>query len=212
MSEVCSDLVSSADCKAIILAEMGLAAQYPEKHGVVFSQNHFIHQSLSVSLNKAFAVYDGRYLLMVSRLGLEMYDCRVDRGNYNNLLSFFRIAHNGMLEASNRRRFRAAHPHFKQLYSDDYRSEITEVFHSLRFRLMHWLRDKEASVGIQLKHPFDYRVFVKLRSRTYYWHYPAPCGVCVRELWMRVYQAVVRPVRWMRAQLRLMHARAATRN
>lgn len=55
-----------------------------------FSRNEYAAQPLREdSFNKAYSVTDGRYMLMVSGKGLEMYDTKMDPACQNNVLRFF---------------------------------------------------------------------------------------------------------------------------
>lgn len=63
---------------------------YPENRKYSFSRNAYAAQPIrEESFNKAYSVTDGRYLLMVSCRGLELYDTMFDPACINNLLKYF---------------------------------------------------------------------------------------------------------------------------
>lgn len=180
IAETCDDLITTSDCKSIILNELGIDTLLPRQRDVVFSQNQFINQFPGVMLNKAFMAYNGKYLLMVSYLGLEMYDCRVDPENNNNLLSFFKMTPDGTL-GKNQNLFDNAHPHFKRIYGKKYIAELSSNFIVLKGQLKEWICCKENSVADVLVAAFPDRNFSKIRKRKYYWRYSATC----LESWVR---------------------------
>ncbi len=60
------------------------------KRKYTISRNAYAAQPVRAdSFNKAYSVSDGRYLLMVSSHGLEMYDTYMDMACINNLLQYF---------------------------------------------------------------------------------------------------------------------------
>lgn len=67
----------------------------------IISRNEYAAQPVRCeSFNKSYTVTDGRYLLMVSAVGLEMYDVWMDQGCHNNLLRFFTLKEGILLENS----------------------------------------------------------------------------------------------------------------
>lgn len=67
---------------------------YPDERRYSFSRSAYARQPVRVdSFNKAYSVTDGRYLLMVSCHGLELYDMMFDPTCMNNLLRFFSYEH-----------------------------------------------------------------------------------------------------------------------
>lgn len=169
--EKTSKLFTAADCKKTILHLLDIEEGFPVGRAIAFSQNQFMNQSPGRVLNKAFMAYDGQYLLIVSSLGLEMYDCRFDRENHNNILSFFSLRQSKELKFK-KAILNTAHPHFKKLFTEIYRKEISDHFISLRRSLIEWISMKEARLGKDLREPFPRRYFRRIRRRSYYWRYP----------------------------------------
>lgn len=94
-----SRLIQTSDLRELIthLLDGELLKKFPERE-YVFSRNEYAAQpSRNDSFNKAYSVTDGRYLLMVSGKGLEMYDCTMDPSCINNVLRFF-VYENGVLK------------------------------------------------------------------------------------------------------------------
>lgn len=87
-----TDLVNTLDIRNMILPlledkTVAKDTWYP-KRNFSFSRNLFWNQKSSI-LNKAYSVTDGRYMLMVSPEGLELYLCKYDVFGTVNLLNFF---------------------------------------------------------------------------------------------------------------------------
>lgn len=187
--DVNNELVSTIDCKQIIKNQLGLSSKNAETHGVVFSQNFFMNQPFRTILNKAFVAFNGRYILMVSYLGLELYDCIFDPHNQNNLLSLFSINNKGELKKKPLI-FEKATSHFKCLYNDSYIGEIVENFGMLHPQLYKWIEGKETNLGKMLKVKFPRGAFYKIRKRKFYWIYPVPLSVYLNETFKAISKRV----------------------
>lgn len=82
----------------VIVKDENLNNVIPENSFVV-SRNEYAAQSLrSESFNKSYCVTDGRFLLLVSSTGLEMYDVWMDHSCHNNFLRFFLLRENILFE------------------------------------------------------------------------------------------------------------------
>ena len=92
-------LVCSEDLMKIIYSYLGYKCEETNR-AYVFARNLFPMQK-SKNLNKAFAVTDGQYLLMVSRKGLEMYCCMFENQSVYNLLNCFCLHKNNKIELIN---------------------------------------------------------------------------------------------------------------
>lgn len=97
-------LVASTDLRKIIYKVIveGIALEnvLPENTTIV-SRNEYAAQPLRLeSFNKAYSITDGRYLLMVSSVGLEMYDVWMDSSCHNNLLRYFILTNNLLFDNS----------------------------------------------------------------------------------------------------------------
>lgn len=156
-------LVGLCDCKNIILEKKF------NINNVVFSQNLFFNQKPSLILNKSFAAVNTKYMLIVSGLGLEMYDRRLDPECNNNLLSFYKLLDSSIVFKT---RFNITHRHFKMLLNKDNIDEIKFYFSFLRMNLIKHLKVKKQLVGNKMKYKFSLANFSKIRKRQYYWRYP----------------------------------------
>lgn len=100
----------------------------------VFSRNLFANQNLSAEmLNKGYAVTNGKYRLIVTRNGLELYNEMMDPLNGCNLLDFYYLKTNKKIEFS-KHLYLIDNEHikcmlFKQL------DEIEQNFYCLREKL-----------------------------------------------------------------------------
>ena len=98
-------LIQTTDLRELIerLLEGKSISDLPRRKYAI-SRNEYAAQPIRMeTLNKAYSVTDGYYLLMVSGKGLEMYDNKSDPACQNNLLRFFDYK-NSVLKASARKR------------------------------------------------------------------------------------------------------------
>lgn len=92
-AKISERLVATTDLRKIIykvvVEDVALDNVLPENSSIV-SRNEYAAQPLRLeSFNKAYSIVDGRYLLMVSSVGLEMYDVWMDSSCHNNLLRYY---------------------------------------------------------------------------------------------------------------------------
>ena len=161
-------LVSSCDAKAIILSMLDGSAPAVPRREAVFAQNLFVNQRPSVLLNKAYAAADADHLLIVSPLGLEMYDRRLDPANQNNLLSFFDLAAGRL---TMKKIFHGVHQHFRNQWRDNDIVLLNERFRFLFFQLRDWVSARELMVGAQGDRCLAKKVWGTIRSREYLWRF-----------------------------------------
>ena len=98
-SEYDSRLIQTSDLRELIahLLVGELLKEFPKREYVISRNEYAAQPPREESFNKSYSVSDGRYLLMVSGKGLEMYDCTMDPACMNNILRFF-IYENGILK------------------------------------------------------------------------------------------------------------------
>lgn len=95
------------------------------------SRNEYAAQPVRAeSFNKAYSVTEGRYLLMVSSKGLEMYDTKMDPACQNNLLRFF-LYENGILK-SNEENVKMFQFHFSYFWNSREQRILRQKFYELR--------------------------------------------------------------------------------
>ncbi|MBT3279311.1 MAG: sulfatase-like hydrolase/transferase [Phycisphaerales bacterium] len=170
--ETKTDLVSTADCRGLILHELGINTEPLESHKTVFSQNLFANQKPGPGLNKSFSAYDGTYNLLVSLLGLEMYDCRLDPENHNNLLSFFKLQKDGTIVHDLGNLPYKKHP--PKIHRPKSIEDIQTHFYALRKELSDHVDRKYDRLGKGVKYRLPKNGFKKIRKRKFYWLYPIP--------------------------------------
>lgn len=94
--KTCCSLTNTTDIKALIenMLQMTEDDQKwlpdipPRKYSL--ARNSYAAQPVrSGSFNKGYSLTDGRFLFLVSNLGMEMYDIRIDMQCQNNLLNYF---------------------------------------------------------------------------------------------------------------------------
>ncbi|MBT3279315.1 MAG: sulfatase-like hydrolase/transferase [Phycisphaerales bacterium] len=138
----------------------------------VFSQNLFFNQTPSAILNKSFMASDGTHSLIVSALGMELYDCRIDPYNLNNLLSFVTLTAEGLVLKG---KFKTAHVHFQNFFTERDVAELNTTFQALRDALRAHLMGKKQRVLEIVPCTISIDSYFKtIRPRTYYWRYPLP--------------------------------------
>lgn len=84
-------LVQTTDLRRMIMALLsGKTIDDLPSRQYAFSRNEYAAQPVrGESFNKAYSITEGRYLLMVSGKGMEMYDTKMDSACQNNVLRFF---------------------------------------------------------------------------------------------------------------------------
>lgn len=103
-AKVSERLISTTDLRKmlykVIVEGMALETVLPENSTLV-SRNEYAAQPMRMqSFNKAYSITDGRYLLMVSGVGLEMYDVWMDCSCHNNLLRYFLLRNDLLVDNS----------------------------------------------------------------------------------------------------------------
>ena len=91
-------LIQTSDLREMIIKLLNgkNISRLPDRRYII-SRNEYAAQPVrEESFNKAYSVTEGRYLLMVSGKGLEMYDTKKDPACQNNVLRFF-VYKNGIL-------------------------------------------------------------------------------------------------------------------
>ena len=91
-------LIQTSDLREMIIKLLNgkNISRLPDRRYII-SRNEYAAQPVrEESFNKAYSVAEGRYLLMVSGKGLEMYDTKKDPACQNNVLRFF-VYKNGIL-------------------------------------------------------------------------------------------------------------------
>ncbi|MFG6333810.1 MAG: sulfatase-like hydrolase/transferase [Lachnospiraceae bacterium] len=96
-------LVQTSDLREIMFHLLnGAEIERMPVRRYAISRNEYAAQPLRIeSFNKAYSITDGRYFLMVSGNGLNMYDCKMDPSCMNDLLCFFSYE-NGILKENER--------------------------------------------------------------------------------------------------------------
>lgn len=84
-------LIQTSDLREMIMALVhGRSIENLPNRQYAISRSAYAAQPIRAeSFNKAYSATDGRYLLMVSSRGLEMYDTKMDPACQNNVLRFF---------------------------------------------------------------------------------------------------------------------------
>lgn len=129
-------LIDSTDIKTLVEAlletqkgnqEEGLDIPF-KKYSL--ARNSYAAQSVrNGSFNKGYSLTDGRFLFLVSNLGMEMYDIRIDMPCQNNLLNYFTYQ-DGILHMDERKTSLAYH--FTSLMDMCSFRQIRQKLYSLR--------------------------------------------------------------------------------
>ena len=155
-------LIQTSDLREIIVnllnskSIMGL----PERKYVI-SRNEYAAQPVRAdSFNKAYSVTEGRYLLMVSSKGLEMYDTKMDPACQNNVLRFF-VYENGTLK-SNEKNAEFFRFHFASFWNSREQRIIRQKFYEVRNILYDMALELYLSGGLGEKDMLDEMEFEKI--------------------------------------------------
>jgi len=179
-----TNVISTDDCYTLVLDKLNLSKRSLPLREYAFSQNFFANQEYRSILNKSYSVYDGRFLLMVSYLGLELYDCKFDAENRNNLLSFFSLKREGLTKK--KLLFSKAHRHFTSAFTAKYFDIVIERFFCLKRVLEKHVRDKEADACAKKYAKVPTASFAKIRKRKFYWFFPVPTAILMKEIFKSV--------------------------
>lgn len=137
----CNDLISTVDIGNIVKRLL----QMPEKRfdwselglpvrKYAAARNVYAAQPVrSDSFNKGYSLTDGRFLLMVSNRGLEMFDIEMDMQCQNNLLRFF-VLEQGVLHMKKELNASLQH-HYRYLFDMAAVRQIRRLFYFLRKKL-----------------------------------------------------------------------------
>jgi Arylsulfatase A and related enzymes len=125
-------LVQTSDLREMIMTLVnGKSIEHLPNRQYAVSRNAYAAQPIRAeSFNKAYSVTDGRYLLMVSSRGLEMYDTKMDPACQNNILRFFAYE-NGILK-SNKKNQEFFQFHFYYFWSKREQRILRQKFYELR--------------------------------------------------------------------------------
>ena len=100
----------------------------------VYSRNLFSRQSLNLNgFNKSYTVTDGKYSLMVSHKGLEMYLNKLDFTGSRNFLDFFKLSHGTIKYIKRFSYIRSAH--YRAFMIPEFINELESVFNILKGQL-----------------------------------------------------------------------------
>lgn len=128
---VLDNLLGTSDLKELMLKLLAHSTEEidsfcPHKE-IVFSRNLFANQKLRTrSFNKSYSVTDGKYLLLVSHHGLELYLNYFDVNSLCNILDFFTFSDKKIRFCKQLRFTRSSH--FNSFWTDSQIQEVQEVF------------------------------------------------------------------------------------
>lgn len=137
----CKDLICTIDIKNIVemlLKMPDIRFSWHDLHiplqKYVFARNAYAAQpERSGSFNKGYCVVDGKFLLMASNNGLELYDIEMDVECHDNLLNYFiykdKLLHLNQ-ELNSTMRF-----HYRYIFNMNTIRQIRQVFYYYRERL-----------------------------------------------------------------------------
>lgn len=125
-------LIQTSDLREIIMSMLnGKSIDNLPNRRYAISRNEYAAQPVrEESFNKAYSVTEGRYLLMVSGKGLEMYDIKMDPACQNNVLRFF-VYENGILK-SNEQNAEIYRFHFSSFWNSREQRILRQKFYELR--------------------------------------------------------------------------------
>lgn len=143
--ELEDNLVSTINISEIVLALLKNVS-YNKKNNYVFSRNLFSKQKLCLNrFNKSYCVTDGKYLLLVSNEGLEMYMNKIDPAGNRNILDFFKINIAGNVFYDKTFKVLAA-SHYRYFMTDIYIKELIAEYEDLRIALESYLESLYGNV------------------------------------------------------------------
>mgnify|MGYP002515947798 CR=1 FL=1 len=170
----CKDLICTIDIKNIVemlLKMPDIRFSWHDLHiplqKYVFARNAYAAQpERSGSFNKGYCVVDGKFLLMASNNGLELYDIEMDVECHNNLLNYFiykdKLLHLNQ-ELNSTMRF-----HYRYIFNMNTIRQIRQVFYYYRERLYEEVQ-KLYSIA-ECKNEIKELCFEKIQSPyTFFW-------------------------------------------
>lgn len=125
-------LIQTSDLREIIMNLLnGKSIEDLLSRQYAISRNEYAAQPVRAeSFNKAYSVTEGRYLLMVSSKGLEMYDTKMDPACQNNVLRFF-VYENEILK-SNENNNEILSFHFTYFWNNREQRILRQKFYELK--------------------------------------------------------------------------------
>ena len=126
-----AQLIQTSDLRGMIAAMLAGDAIIPSaKRKYCFSRNSYARQSIRRNQrNKSYSITDGRYLLLVSCRGLEMYDMLRDWICQNNLLRIFEY-HGSFLKKKDNS-VSDCQVHFSSFFNGRYQRMIRRKFYDM---------------------------------------------------------------------------------
>lgn len=137
----CSDLISTIDIRDIAERMLDMPEEtfswrqleLPERKYILARNAYAAQPVRSGSFNKGYALIDGRFLLMASNQGLEMYDIEMDVQCQNNLLNYF-IYEQGILHL-NKELNESLNSHYRYIFDMGTIRQIRQNFYFYREEL-----------------------------------------------------------------------------
>lgn len=125
-------LIQTSDLREVIMVLLnGRTLESLPTRRYVISRNEYAAQPIrEESFNKAYSVTEGRYMLMVSGKGLEMYDTKMDPACQNNVLRFF-VYENGILR-SNEKKMEMLRFHLLNFWNSREQRILRQKFYKLK--------------------------------------------------------------------------------
>lgn len=157
-------LVSTADLKNVIINLLLDGAKDVEQlvasRKYVFARNEYAAQPCRTeSFNKSYGITDGIFLLIVSGLGLEMYEIEMDPGCKCNYLSWFDLKSDGVLKF-NESILRENTYHFPSFMNQKEMSLIRQKFYRMKKLLYCFVRERyyDAELSdVDIQHEMDFQ-------------------------------------------------------
>lgn len=150
---MCSDLINTTDIRIIIerLLEMTednflwRDLKIPQRT-FTLARNAYAAQPVRAdSFNKGYSITDGKFLLLVSNYGLELYDIEMDLQCQNNLLNYFiykqkKLYLNEELNSSLRY-------HYRYIFNMSTIRKIRQIFYFYRRKLLDEVKELYSYIG-----------------------------------------------------------------
>lgn len=140
-NKTCVDLISTLDIRNIIEILLNIQEEkftwsdiYISQRKFAFARNAYAAQPVREGMfNKGYCITDGRFLLLVSNNGLELYDIEMDMQCQNNLLNFFQYYQEILYV--NQDLDNSMKHHYKALINVDTKRQIRQIFYYFRKKL-----------------------------------------------------------------------------
>lgn len=172
-------LVSLVDLKWVILDILNIDEEprfkysgkniLKEENSFVFSRNLLANQSSKYNgaLRKGYSVTNSNYHLMVGDSGLELYAPIIDPSNSFNLLQFFNLQGDTLIDFNN---LGAWHTHFRTIMKQDQIEDIRNNFSSLFVALFEYVERKNDLISREKHYYFDMQAFRRIKMKNYDWN------------------------------------------